>query len=411
MAGEITVAASIAALKTQYPDGRIPASINSKFRLWNRIAKKELLTGEKYVLPIQNAFPQGSSGTVANAQTAAQQSNYARFEVTRVKHYGVARVAGDVVKVASGSAAASGAMADLWKTEMDGAATTESIALATYLYGTGDGTMGQLSAGATTTSITMAANTNMNYFALGMLVSSVSAVGLSPTVRGTQARIVGLDRINRTITLSAGIAGQANTDYLCRFGDTSAGGANASVPVGLGEWLRGGATPGTLFGLNRTTDPVAFAGQAIDYSGQAIEDAVMQASASQSAVGIGDGRTLVLHPIEYSALRRSQAGKVTIDGGGGSATAGFAKVTIEGDNGPIEIISDPFCPRFTGYLLDLPTVFFNSGKCGAPHIQDYDGQSVLRLPTEDVYEARWATYGNLCVANPGANLRLINVGV
>ncbi len=411
MAGEATVTGSAEALKLLYPTGEVPKSINDKFNLFKKTKKKTDFVGDNAIVAIQNAYPQGSSSTVANAQAAAQQGAYKRFQVTRKSHYGVARIAGEAAKAAVKT---EGALVDLWQNEMDGAVKTELIGLSTYMYGTGDGTLAKLLSGSATATVTLAADANMNYFALGMLVSAVSTTGFSPTVRVGSARVTGIDRKNRTLTfsgaLSSLITGVSDTDYLCRFGDNSASGVNNSVITGLGQWIVGGANPGTLFGLNRNLDPVAFAGQTQDYTGWTIEDAIMDATAQAGFIGIGDPNVIVMNTLEFTALKRSLGAKIIYDGGGGAATAGFQDAYIEGDNGQIRIIKDPFCPRNTAWLLNDETFHLKSLD-SAPHLQMWDGVRFLRLPTEDVFEARWAFYGNLIVNNPAPNVRLTGIGI
>ena len=411
MPGEATVAGTTEALKLLYPSGKVPESINDKFQLFKRLTKKTDFVGENAVVPIQNAYPQGSSGTIANAQTAAAQGNYKRFQVTRKSHYGVARISGEAAEAAVKS---EGALVDLWKNEMDGAVKTELIAHSTYMYGDGDGTLAKILSGSATATVTLEATANMNYFSLNMLLVAVSAKGLSPTVRVGSARVTGIDRKNRTLTfagnLSASITGVTDTDYLCRFGDNSAAGVNNAAITGLAQWIVGGAAPGTLFGLQRNQDPVAFSGQAADYVGWTIEDAVQDATAQAGFIGIGDPNIMVMNTLEYTALKRSLGAKIIYDGGGGTAVGGFKDAYIEGDAGPIKIVKDPFCPRNVGYLLNDETVHLKSLN-GAPHLMKSDGVNFLRLPTEDVYEARWVFYGNLICTNPAPNIRMTNLGL
>lgn len=411
MAGEATVTGSAEALKLLYPTGEVPKSINDKFALFKKTKKKTDFVGDTSIVAIQNAYPQGSSSTIANAQAAAQQGIYKRFQVTRKSHYGVARITGEAAKAAVKT---EGALVDLWQNEMDGAVKTELIGLSTYMYGTGDGTLSQILSGSATTTVTLAASANMNYFALGMLVAAVSTTGFSPTVRVGSARVTGIDRKNRTLTfaaaLSATVTGVTDTDYLCRFGDNSAAGVNNSVVTGLGQWIVGGSAPGTLFGLNRNQDPVAFAGQTQDYTGWTIEDAVMDATAQAGFIGIGDPNCIVMNTLEFTALKRSLGAKIIYDGGGDTAAAGFKDAYIEGDGGPIRIVKDPFCPRNVAWLLNDETFHLKSLDA-APHLQKWDGVQYLRLPTEDVFEARWAFYGNLIVNNPAPNVRLTGIGL
>lgn len=410
-----TLAGSQAALKVLYPNGELPKSINEMFVLHKRLKKDTDFVGELAYVPIQNANPQGSSADFAEAQANIFQGNYLRFSLTRVSHFGVARVTGEAAEAAVKT---EGALVDLWDNETRGIATTEMSTLATYLYGTGDatlGTMGGTGAVAAST-ITLAAGTNMNYFELNMTIKAVSAQGLSPTVRSGGAakiRITGIDRRNRTLTfagnLNASITDVTNADWFVRSGDQAS--AAATVITGLGAYVAGGTTPGTLFGLNRNSDPVRLAGQSVDYAGWAMEDAVVDASAQAGFQGIGYPNVLVCNNLEAAAMKKSLATKIHFNRPGGKAVDySFSEVTIEGENGPIEILSDPFCPRNKAFLLKLDAFSLFSLKA-APHLAKYDGIEFLRRPDADAYEVRFVFYGNLKCKNPGPHVQLTNFGV
>ncbi len=404
-----TLAGSQAALKVLYPNGELPKSINEMYVLHKRMKKDTDFVGELAYVPIQNANPQGSSADFTVAQSSIYQGNYLRMSLTRVSHFGVARVTGEAAEAAVKS---EGAMVDLWDNETRGIATTEMSVLATYLYGTGDATLGKPITGQTMslTTITMAAGTNMNYFELNMTVKAVSALGLSPTVRALSTRITGIDRRNRTLTTSVGwdtaITSFVATDYLVRAGDQAS--SSATVITGLGGYVAGGTAPGTLFGLNRNTDPVRLAGQSIDYQGWAPEDAVVDASSQAGFQGIGYPNVLVCNNIEAASLKKSLSSKIVFNRPGGKeADYSFSDVTINGESGPIEILADPFCPRNVAFLLKLDAFTLFSLKA-APHLAKYDGIEFLRRPDADAYEVRFVFYGNLKCKNPGPHIQLTN---
>lgn len=409
-----TVAGSTAALKVLYPNGELPKSIQEMFNTLKRLKKETDFVGELAYVPIQNANPQGSSQDFAEAQANIQQGNYLRFSLSRVQHHGIARVTGEAAEAAVKS---EGALVDLWDNETRGIATTEMSCLATYLFGTGDGVLGQMASGHTTATVTMGASVNMNYFELNMTVKAVTATGLSPTVRSggaAKARITGIDRRNRTLTFSAAlntlITDVAATDYLVRSGDQA--GASYNVIVGLDELVKGGTAPGTIHGLNRNPDPVRLAGQNIDYSGWAHEDAVVDASAQAGFQGIGYPEVLVANNIDVANMKKSLGAKIIYDRGDGGSKQGshsFSKLVIEGENGPIEILADPFCPRNKAFLLKMDAFSLFSLKA-APHLNKFDGMDFLRRPDADAYEVRFVFYGNLKCKNPGPHVKLTNFG-
>ncbi len=408
-----TLAGSQAALKVLYPNGELPKSINEMYVLHKRLKKDTDFVGELAYVPIQNSNPQGSSADFDEAQANVYQGNYLRFSLTRVKHYGVALVTGEAAEAAVKS---EGALVDLWENETRGIAATEMSTLATYLYGTGDGVLAYLGAtgSVTATTFTLPVGTNMNYFELNMMLKAVSAAGLSPTVRAGKIRVTGIDRRARILTFAAnldsgsttGITSVVNTDYFVRAGDQAS--SAATVITGLGSYVVGGTAPGTIFGLNRNTDPVRLAGQNIDYTGWAPEDAVVDASSQAGFQGIGYPNVLVCNNIEGASMRKSLSQKIHFNRPGGKeASYGFSDVTIEGENGPIEVLCDPFCPRNKAFLLKLDAFSLFSLKA-APHLAKYDGIEFLRRPDADAYEVRFVFYGNLKCKNPGPHVQLTN---
>lgn len=410
-----TVAGSQAALKVLYPKGELPKSINDMFQALKRVKKETEFVGELAYVPIQNANPQGSSADFAEAQANIQQGNYLRMALTRVTHHGIARITGEAAEAAVKS---EGALVDLWDNETRGIATTEMSALATYLYGSGDGTLGQVLSGQGTTTITLTTTANMNYFELGMSLRFVSAQGLNPTVRalavaGVKSVITAIDRRNRTITAAAAFSttntGLIANDFVVRAGDQS-GVTTSTVITGLDAYVAGGVAPSTLFTLVRANDPVRLSGQAIDYSGWAMEDAVVDASAQAGFQGIGYPNVLVANNIDVANMKKSLGSKIIYNDGGGTAAHSFSKLTIEGEAGPIEIISDPFCPRNKAWLLKLDAFSLFSLKA-APHLNKFDGMDFLRRPDADSYEVRFVFYGNLKCKNPGPHVKLTNFGL
>lgn len=412
-----TLAGSQAALKTLYPKGEMPKSINEMFQALQRLKKNTDFVGELAYVPLQNANSQGSSAIFTDGQANVFQGNYLRFALTRVKHYGIARVDGEAAEAAVKDA---GAMVDLWENETKGAAVTEKSCIATYVYGTGDGVLGQILSGQTTATVTLQPGVNMNYFELNMTLAAVSAPGLSSTVRAGgagKARVVGIDRVNRTLTFSAAlntlITDITATDYFTRDGDHHNAGV-ASVITGFDEYVRGGSAtdlPGTLFGLNRNSDITRLAGQAKNYAGWAMEDAVVDASALCGFQGIGYPNLLIANNIDVANMKKSMSAKIHYNRPGSSeGKYGFSTITIEGEAGPIEILADPFCPRNKAWLLKYDQFDLFSLKA-APHVAQLDDNRFLRLTDADAYEIRFAFYGNLRCKNPGPHIKLTNFGL
>lgn len=408
-----TIAGSQAALKVLYPEGELPKSINDMFVALKRLKKETDFVGELAYVPIQNANPQGSSADFSEAQANIQQGNYLRFALTRVEHHGIARITGQAAEAAVKS---EGALVDLWDNETRGIATTEMSTLSTYFYGTGDGTLAAISSGQTTATVTLVATANMNYFELNMTLKAVSALGTGATVRSggaAKAKVIGIDRRNRTLTFAAAlntlITDITATDIFVRSGDQVTAAANV-VMTGIDAYVAGGTAPSPLFALVRGADPVRLAGQSIDYTGWAMEDAVVDASAQCGFQGIGYPNVLVANNIDVANMKKSLSSKIIYQDGGGKAKHSFSGITIEGEAGPIEIVADPFCPRNKAWLLKLDAFSLFSLKA-APHLNKFDGMDFLRRPDADAYEVRFVFYGNLKCKNPGPHVKLVNFGL
>jgi hypothetical protein len=148
----------------------------------------------------------------------------------------------------------------------------------------------------------------------------------------------------------------------------------------------------------------------VDYTGWAMEDAVVDASAQAGFQGIGTPTVLIANNIEVAAMKKSLGGKIEYERPGSTAGVhGFSKVTIEGDNGPIEILGDPFMKRNRAYLLKLDE--FSIKSLGAwPHLGELDGLKFQRLSNADAYEVRFVSYGNTRCKNPGPHVYLQNFG-
>jgi hypothetical protein len=407
-----TITGSQAALKVLYPKGEMPKSINETFTFLKKMKKETDFLGELAYVPVQNANPQGSSAVLSVAQDNVQQGSYLRQELKRVTHHGVARITGEAAEAAVKS---EGALVDLWDNETRGAATTEMGVLATYVYGTGDGVIGQILSGVTTSTVTLTSTANMNYFELGMTLRAVSARGLSPVVRVQAARAVvtGINRRTRTLTFSAGFDTLAtaaiNGDFLVRAGDQAS--TVRTVITGLDAYIADSVgLPGTLNALDRNADPVRLAGQGVDYAGAAHEDAIVDASAQSGFQGIGYANVLTCNNIDLANMKKNLGAKIIYNDGGGKAKHSFTGVSIDGDAGPIEIVADPFCPRNKSFLLKMDCFsLFSLG--AAPHINKLDGLDFMRLQTADAYEVRFVFYGNVKCKNAGPHVKLENFGL
>lgn len=406
-----TLSGSTAALKVLYPSGEVPKALHKVFPTHDRIKKSTDFVGESEYVALQTENAQGVSTKYATATGSMQQGTYNRFNITRVKRFGLARIDGEAAEAAVKRGG--GALVDLWENETRGISMTLMKCNAIDMFGTGDGTLGQISSGQTGTTITMSSGTNMNYFDLGMRVGAVSTTGTGATVRTGYARITGIDRLNLTLTTSSAfssqITGISATDYLVRAGDEIVS-STLQCMTGFATYVEGGSSPSVLFGLTRSTDPVRLAGQTQSFASVPMEEAVQEASALCGFQGLGYPDLLIANNREVANLKKNLEARVILDRSSSSvAKAGFSSVVIEGENGPITILADPFCPRNVGYLLKFDEWDLHS-LGAAPHLKNYDKNDFLRVQSDDAYQVDFVSYHQLRLKNPGPQFRLTSFG-
>jgi hypothetical protein len=141
-----------------------------------------------------------------------------------------------------------------------------------------------------------------------------------------------------------------------------------------------------------------------------MEEAVQEASALCGFQGLGYPNVLIANNREIANMKKNLEGKTVLDRSSSSVGAtGFSKVLIEGEAGPIEIMSNPFCPRNVAYLLKWDEFVLHS-LGAAPHLKNYDKNDFLRVQSDDAYQVDFVSYLQLKLKNPGPQFRLTSFG-
>jgi hypothetical protein len=409
-----TLAASQAVLKRKYPGGKLPTAMYASFPFLAMLAKEDNWDGDDRVIAIQTEACQGASSDFNIALGSLAQGKYYRFLPTRVEHFSLARIKGQALRAARNG----GALVDLWNQETDGAAMTEMKCLEIYAMGNGSGVLGQTTSGHATVTVTLTIAEDISKFDLGMRVGAVSTNTLSPTVRTGYATITAISRdtTTATITTSAAwntlITGFVANDYLVRAGDEASGGVG-KVITGTKQWIAGGATPGTLFGLDRNPDPVRLAGQSRSATAEVMEDAIMESESRRNFQGQRGKLTAWANTRNLVQLKKSLNGKVQYpkQGTAQSNVAGisFRTLEFEGDFDTIRIMSHPFIDKNDLQLLQMDT-FTMASLGGTPTLLNFDQNDFLRVANDDAYEVRFGVYGNALCRLPSASIITTNWG-
>lgn len=410
-------AGSLAILKRRFPGGEVPRANYQEFPAVSLCEKYDDFDGDDYVVPIITENPQGVGTTVQKAQEALAQSTFTRFLLTRTEYFGVARIKGQALKTATKKGG--GALVDLWVNEMDGITQTVLKMLEIFFFGTGNAVLGTIASGNSTVTITLTVAEDIANFDLGGRYGGVTDTTLSPTIRSGSAVATGIDRAAGTLTAAAAwnstITSLANGDSLVRAGTSGTDGSvagTAQVPMGMRQWLIGGTTPGTIYSLNRNSDPVRLASQTFDMTGLSQELSIIDLESLISFQGKMTKRVLMVNPRDLRQLKKSLSGKVTYPRATiNSTVAGisFSVLQFEGDGGTISIVTSPFCPKGNVFMLDMSTIgLYSSG--GFPMLLDFDKAEFLRVATDDSYEVRVGGYGAYGCRGPSASARGTNWG-
>lgn len=435
-----TYAAVQAILKTKYPDGAIPQALYKDFPFVSLVKKTTNFDGDFRVVALQNERPQGSSSVFATALDVATNGlaggggSYNRFQVYRTRHYGILRMDGETMKAAVRT---SGALVDLWNNETDGISTNELADLEFQLFGDGSGVRGTVGAYAVAPSstITLATPADAVYFNLNMRVEVRTALGVNkpPTNAGTDGSLY-VSAINRTAgtislqtrtgagTFAAAVFGggdPAATDVIARAGDwqaaanigTATNGSANGVVTGVQAWVPSAVTATPYWGLNRTADPVRLAGQRINAAGLPMNEALMEGEAKVAVQGVGMPDTIFINPLDLQNLKKALGSDIIYDRVQSNvAGISFKAIEYDGMNGPMKIVSAPFCPRNKAFMLQMPS-WELSTLGAAPQMLDWDNNDFLRVSGADQYEVRFGHYGQFICNNPGANIIIDGFGL
>jgi hypothetical protein len=223
--------------------------------------------------------------------------------------------------------------------------------------------------------------------------------------------VTAVDRLLGTIEtgldLDTVVTSFATTNFIFMEGDAPNNTGTFNKIRGMAAWLPLTVAPSeSFFGVDRSTDRTRLAGLVYDGAGQAVEEAVLDASTlcwSENATP----DIFVANPVQIHKLAKSMQAKAEYS----PSTMGtngkfYAKsYTIETGVGTIQAMGDPGCPVLDGYLLSKDTwQILSAGQ--VPHLADEDGLAMLRGATTDSYEVRFRYWAQLVCTKPSANCRI-----
>jgi hypothetical protein len=288
------------------------------------------------------------------------------------------------------------------------------------------GTVGSVSG----STITLSTPSDAFNFDLGMRVTvfSSSSFLMDTVVNSTDTTpyyVTGVDRKAGTITLNS-VTSVSGGQYIARAGDRTVSTTDASVftnsrvITGASQWIAGsaagavtGANAGAqfqagIYGVTRTSDKTALAGNSLDCTAAAPDEAIIQLVSDVAAEG-GRPDHCFMNPRDFAALNKFLGSRTVYDRAVSieDADIGFQSIVLMGDTGPVKCVSDINVPQSQIFALQLDTWDLFSLNA-APHILDYDRNQFLRVSDDDAYQIRIGSYANLRCKAPAFNGRGFN---
>lgn len=399
MSQTLDSAAMNAALKELYDNQTIENLVYNDNPFLAMVKKNTDFGGKYKPIPIITGASQGRSATFSNAQNNQSPVQIESFFLTRASDYSIAQIDNQTM-LASRTDKMS--FLEGSKVLIDGAITSITLSLASSLFRSGTGSIGQV--GTITTGVVVLLDPNsVVQFEVNQVLQANQSDGGTP--RAALGYVVAIDRSNGIVTVSTSMGGAAaspaswaTNDFLLVQGDN-----NAKIK-GLAAWLPASAPTSSdnFFGVNRSVDSTRLAGVRYNGSAQPIEEALIDASSLLAREG-GKPDVAIMSYASYSALEKSLGAKVVYIDHRGPAEIEFRGIQVNGANSMIKCFPDRNCPSNTCYLLTMKSWTLES-LGDAPQILRYgDGLEMLRVFNADAGEVRVAYYANLACNAPGWN--------
>lgn len=391
------------ALKQHYTNDRVENMVYKNNPLLAMLPKMTDFGGKNLPIPIIYGNPQGRSATFSTAQTNKTASKITDFVLTRNHDYALASIDNETLEASKGN---QNAFMEAATTEIDGAINSVTRSLATALYRSGSGSIGQNTSNATGTTITLTQPEDVTNFEVNMEIVFSTADG-GGTVKSGSVTVTAVDRDSGVLTVDAltaiaSGAGIAANDFIFVQGDYD------SKIKGLLAWLPSTAPTSTpFFSVDRSVDVTRLGGIRYDGSALPIEEALIGGIHRVAREG-GTPTHCFLSYARWDELCKSLGSKVQyIDDvvKTGDATLNFRGVMIHGPKGPVKVMPDQNCPNNRAFLLQMDVwKLYSLGKC--PRILDTDGLKMLRESSSDAVEVRVGYYAQLGTRAPGYNANI-----
>jgi len=370
------------------------------------IKKKPNSGGANFPQPvIVEASLGGASPTFSNAQANQSPVVSYQFLITRTTGYSIATITNELMKSAGGSAES---FVNATSMFIDNAILSASKMLATGLYRSGTGSMGQASSyNSVATGVVQLTNvSDIENFGLNQPIQANPGDG-GNSPRALTGYIVAINRDLGQFTVAgtqggapSGGLGWGNSDYLSILGSL-----NMQVK-GLAGWLpfTDPVSGDNWFGVDRSVDRTRLAGIVYDGSGIPVRETVVQATMRGGRGGAYPDTGFCTFET-YSGLELELGSQAQYDTMKGPAELAFEGIKVNGAKKKLTIVPDKNQAALTMHLLSMDSLYLLHLDNEIPAIERYgDGLEMLRVANSDASELRVGYYAQMGFSGPGRNI-------
>lgn len=300
-----------------------------------------------------------------------------------------------------------GAVVRAVKSQTDSAMRSLKRKMNWQFYGNGGGAIGVIAtAGISTTQITLATPNDARKFEKGYVIRSSTTDGTSGSLNTGSIVVSAVDRIGGVLTfttnVTAGIPAAAAGDYL--FIDGDFGAAFKGLPYYVPS-TKALAVASTVWGMDRTPDPLRLGGVRIGGLGMETEEAIYYALRVASDQGANEVDTIMMNSRRWMDFSLSLEGRrIYRDERVGNI--GFKGLEVMTQNGrSVVCYGDADCGLNDIWLLNTKDIKFVTAG-GFPDFLTLD-EKPIDEQTSNSGQFRSGGYGQVYLEHPGWHGRLM----
>jgi hypothetical protein len=414
MAATITTADKI--LKFIYSSRALQNAVYDKNPLFALLPKSSGFNGRSMIHALTYGNSNARSAAFATAQGRAgingasgTDSGFNRdvnFTVTRVKNYAMYTIEQELLLAASGDRAS---FVKGLTQLVDGTLQTLRNDFGRDVYGSGNGTLGQVTAVSGAGPFTFTVGEAITQIEVGMeIVASTTTVDTALLNSGGGVVVQTVNRAAGTFTTTTNPDTIVANSWLFIKGDRQVTAITANSQMlkmaGLEAWnpTTAPSASESFFGVDRSVDSTRLSGQRLDISSLQPEEGYVTALAALARED-GDPSHIFTSFTDEKNLKLALGSRVDAEYTQ-VGDIGFESIRLRGPNGTVKVYADRNAPVGRARILTLNTWelkhlgdLVNNGSAGN------DG-GLAREYQADRFEGRMSFYGNLICHKPAANM-------